>query len=108
MDIAEESDELADSLKGDADTAAKLSVQIGKMNRGVETLADNFDEWGDVLKNSSKESLVYSKAMKGTQKALADVLDVEEEYISDDFVKEHLEDIEKAAEGDAEAIDRLG
>jgi hypothetical protein len=33
---------------------------------------------------------------------------VEKEYVSDDFVTKHLEDIGKAAEGDEEAIDRLG
>ena len=107
MQIAKESDELADSLIEDAETAADLSVQIGKMNRGIDTLADNFKDWKDILKNSSKESQEYSKALQGTQEALADVLDVEEQFISDDFVTEHLEEIGKAATGDAAAIDSL-
>lgn len=107
MQIAKESDELADSLIEDAETAADLSVQIGKMNRGIDTLADNFEDWKDILKNSSKESQEYSKALQGTQEALADVLDVEEQFISDDFVTEHLEEIGKAATGDAAAIDSL-
>lgn len=107
MQVAKESDLLADSLETDAETAAELAVQVGKMNRGIETLADNFGDWKDVLNNSSKESIEYSKAMQGTQKALADVLDVEEQFVSDSFVKDHLEDIEKAATGDADAIDNL-
>ena len=38
---------------------------------------------------------------------MGDLLDVEDEYVSDDFVQKHFEDIEKAAQGDADAIDRL-
>ena len=107
MSIAEDSDELADSLIDDAEAASDLAVQITKMNRGIDTLADNFGDWNDVLKKSSKTSKEYSDAMTGMKKALSDVLDVEEKYISDTFVTDHLSDIEKAAKGDAEAIDRL-
>jgi hypothetical protein len=39
--------------------------------------------------------------------AMSDVLGTSEEFISDDFIVKNLEDIEKAAKGDAEAIDRL-
>jgi hypothetical protein len=49
----------------------------------------------------------YALAMSDTKKALADVLGVEEELIDSEFVESHLEDIEKAATGDAEAIDKL-
>jgi hypothetical protein len=38
---------------------------------------------------------------------LSDVLDVEEDLVSDDFVVEHMDEIAKAAEGDADAIDFL-
>ena len=41
------------------------------------------------------------------QDALADILDTEKDYISETFVQDHLEDIQKAADGDADAIDRL-
>jgi hypothetical protein len=41
------------------------------------------------------------------QDALADILDTEKDFISETFVQDHLEDIQKAADGDADAIDRL-
>jgi hypothetical protein len=41
------------------------------------------------------------------QDALADILDTEDDLISDDFVQKHLKEIEKAANGDAKAIDSL-
>jgi hypothetical protein len=77
------------------------------MNKGVETLSENFEEWSDILLNSSETSAEYSKAMSGMKKGLADVLDVEADFISNDFVTEHLDKIKLAAEGDAEAIDFL-
>jgi hypothetical protein len=52
----------------------------------------------------------YVKALNGTKKALSDVLDVSEDFITTDFVTsaDNLELIEKAAKGDADAIDELG
>lgn len=39
--------------------------------------------------------------------AMSDVLGVSEEFLSDDFIINNMEDIKLAAEGDAEAINRL-
>ena len=107
MEMAEDSDVFADSLKSDADSAADLAVEITRMNKGIDKLADGFEDWSDVLKKSSKESMEYSAAMAGMKDALADVLDVEADLISSDFVADHLDEIEKAAQGDEDAIDSL-
>ena len=107
MEIAQTSDVLADALSTDADRAADLAVEITRMNKGIDDLADGFEDWKDVLKKSSKESAEYASAMKKTKKALSDVLDVEEDLVSDDFVTDHFDEIAKAAEGDEEAIDAL-
>jgi hypothetical protein len=77
------------------------------MNKGVETLSGNFETWNDILKNSTKGSQEYFNALAKTRSALSDVLDVEEEFISDDFVTNHLDEIAKAAKGDEKAIDSL-
>lgn len=106
-DVAKDSDDLADSLEGDTDTSKDLARQIIRMNDGIDDLADNWEDWSDILKNSSESSEEYAEALKGTREALADVLDTSEDYISKDFVKDHMDDISKAAEGDADAIDRL-
>ena len=107
LEVSDDSDLLADSLKEDADSAADLAIEITRMNKGVETLGKNFEDWNDILKNSDKTSMEYAEAIIGMKGALADVLDVEEDLISSDFVTGHLEEIEKAAQGDAEAIDSL-
>jgi hypothetical protein len=78
-----------------------------KMNKGVEKLSNGYEEWSSVLKKSDKASQEYSEAMDNMKDAMSDVLGVEEEFLTDAFIVKNLEDIEKAANGDAEAIDRL-
>ena len=107
MEMAESSDLFADSVAADSETAKDLAIQITRMNKGIDDLADGFENWSDVLKNSTKESQEYAEAMYGIKSALADILDVESDLISSKFVEDHLDEIKKAAEGDAEAIDAL-
>ena len=107
MKAAENSDILSESLKEDKKAANEVARATTKMNKGIDKLADGYKDWSDVLKNSSKESAEYSEAMDGMKDAMSDVLGVSEEFISDGFITSHLEDIEKAATGDAEAIARL-
>ena len=107
MSTAEESDKLADSLKYDSDAAALVSNQVMKMNRGIDNLADGFEDWNSVLKKSSKESQEYADAMGGIKNSLSDILDVSEDYISNDFVAAHLDEIKKASEGSETAIESL-
>lgn len=45
--------------------------------------------------------------MSGVKDAMSDLLDIDKEFISSDLITENMDDIKKAAEGDAEAIDRL-
>ena len=107
MDIAESSAEFSDELSTNADSAAELAVEITRMNKGVKKLADGFEGWNDVLKNSSRESQEYAEALNGMKDALADILDINKDLLSEDFVTSNLPLIEKAAEGSAEAIDEL-
>ena len=106
-DASNNSEILSEDLQDNLAACQDLAVQIKRMNKGVDTLSENWDEWSDILKNSSKESEEYADAMTGFKEAMADLLDVTEEFISDNFVTENMEDIAKAAEGDADAIDRL-
>lgn len=107
LEVSKNSSEFDDSVSQDANAAARLAVQITRMNKGVETLSGNFETWNDILKNSTKGSQEYFNALAKTRSALSDVLDVEEEFISDDFVTSHLDEIAKAAKGDEKAIDSL-
>lgn len=42
MDVAKSADELDDSLERDSDTAVDFAMRVIKMNKAIDTLADNF------------------------------------------------------------------
>ena len=107
MEMSDESDKLADSMEHDAEAGYIVAKSIMRMNKGISSLSENFDEWNDVLTKSDKSSQEYHDALSGMQTAMSDLLDTEEEYVTDSFIQSHMEDIEKAANGDADAIDRL-
>ena len=106
-EIADESEIFADGLAENEIALQQVAKQITKLNRGIDELGLNWENWSTILKNSDESSQEYSEALNGIKKALADVADTSEEYISNDFIQEHYEDVKLAAEGNAEAIDNL-
>ena len=89
------------------DEATIVAKGIMKMNDAIETLSSNWENWSDILDNSTETSEEYMQAMSGSRQAVANLLDISEEYVSSDFILDHLEEIRQAAEGNAEAIDNL-
>jgi N-acetylglucosamine-6-phosphate deacetylase len=59
-----------------------------KMNKGLKSLSDGFEDWSSILKKSSKESEEYEEALDGMRNALSDVLDVYNDFVSDNFIVE--------------------
>lgn len=107
MNAADASDLLSDELKDNEEAAEDVALYTKKMNKGIEALSEGFEDWSDVLTKSDKASEEYSEAMNGMKSAMSDVLGVSEDFLSDDFILQNMEDIKLAAEGDAAAIDRL-
>lgn len=107
MEIAEESDLISDELADNAEMAADWAKEVYKMNKGIEDLADGIDEWADIIKKSAKESMEFVEAITSIKSALSDILDVNAELISDDFVSKNIEQIKEAANGSETAIDSL-
>lgn len=105
--VAKSSSNLSNELETNDEAAEIVAKSIMKMNDGVEALEKNWDDWSDVLKNSSEDSQEYASAMGNTQEALSDLLDVSQDYVSADFIKNHLDEISAAAQGSEEAIDGL-
>ena len=70
-------------------------------------MAKGIEDWSSILKKSDKASKEYSDAMVDIKDAMSDVLGVNEEFLTDSFITENLSLIEEAAEGSAEAIDKL-
>ena len=107
QDISDEVEGLSDGLEENEEAAQIVAKSIMKMNDGIQTLAQNWEVWGDVLANSSDESEQFFDAIDGTREALSDLLDVSSDYVSNDFIKQHLEEITAAATGDENAIQSL-
>lgn len=104
---AKKSDMLADSLEDDEEAAEDVARATKKLNQGVDKLANGFEDWSSILKESDASSEEYCEALDGMKNAMSDILDISEDFLSDDFLLENMDDIKLAAEGDADAIDRL-
>lgn len=107
QDIADESEMLDDALDDNDDSAKVVAKTIMKMNTAIDTLADNWEDWLTVLKTSSKESKEYYNAISQAKDAVADLLDTNVEYIDNDFITDHFDEITQAATGSETAIDSL-
>ena len=107
QEAAKNSEILSKDLIENEEAAEEVARVSMKMTDGVEELAEGFEEWGDILKKSSKESEEYAVALDETKEAMSKLLDIDEEFLSNDFITDNLDDIEKAADGNEEAIDRL-
>lgn len=79
------------------------------MNAGVTELNANFKDWKKTIKESNKLSQDYATAIDNTAKALRNLVGASDNAsISAEFIEEHLADLERAADGDTDAIARLG
>ena len=107
MKTAKSSKLLSDELVNNKEAAEDVALYTMKMNNGVEKLKNGFSGWADVLKKSDSASQEYYDAMVDIKDAMSDVLGVSEEFLTDEFITKNLTDIGKAAEGDADAINRL-
>ena len=109
QDIAVQSDLVSDELKDNEDAAKKVAASVSRMNKGVEALSENFEEWHDILVNSDESSQEYSEALSDLRSAMTDLLDVDSAFVSSEFLTNtaNMELMKKAAEGDAAAIDAL-
>lgn len=108
QDIAESSELVDDRLKDQQKVANQVAVAIARLNKGVKSLSENYEDWADVIKKSDKSSQEYSDAISGMRDALGDIFNAESDYVSNDFIVNHLKEIEAASKGSESAIDSLG
>lgn len=102
-------DHLEETMDLSEDAAKIVAKSTMKMNDGVDELADNFEDWSDVLDNSTESSEEYFEALSGLRGAMSKLLDISGDYLSASFLTnaENMELMAAAAKGDAEAIDAL-
>ncbi len=94
-----------------AEAAAYLAIANQRMNKGVDALSDNLEDWTKKLKKATKGSMDYAEVAAEVEGALKDLLGLTDNFvIPDDFLDsaDNLELLKKAADGDQVAINKLG
>lgn len=109
-EAAGETDLSEENLKKYEKAARKAAIQNQKLDRGLENLNNNLDDYKKALKDSNKGTAEWSEAMDSLKTDLADIVGFDDpDLLSDDFAEATLnsEDLQLALDGDVEAIQRL-
>lgn len=95
------------------DKAYRIAVANKRIERGLKDLIDNYEDWYDVLKDGLKSENYrgteeYQTVLKGTKKAVQDLINSDSE-LHDQWLlnEETIEDLNKAIEGDEDALKRV-
>lgn len=101
---AKKAEKKLDGYNDSVEDLADLALQSQK---GMERLSESIEDNAKVIRKGDKNSIEYAEAISETRDAVADLLNVSSEDLSVNFVENNLDDIEKAAYGDVDAIQRL-
>lgn len=116
LDLAEASEEAGNEtngvsadLKDNAKMAGNVAITNSRMNKGLISLAENFDDYRKTLNASEQGTEEYQTALKGISDAMNDVLGLDDVELSDDFLTNatNLDLMAQAANGSAEAVEQL-
>lgn len=102
---------LNNDMELNAETAARMAIANQRMNKGIDTLSDNFEDWTKKLKTATRGSMDYAEVAAEVEGALKDLLGLSDNFeLPEGFLdsKENLKLLEKAADGDQVAINTLG
>ena len=99
--------EVNENLKEQEGLAELIAAKNMRMNKGLDSLQENYEDNAKAIKKNSKTSAEYIEAMVEMKDAVADVLNVDTSSLSNDFIEENLDKIKAAANGSAEAIEEL-
>lgn len=108
QDVLESVDENFELTEG---RARALAIQNQRMVKGLDTLADKWEDWSDILNDTDKTTVDYIDTIQDLTKVISDLVGAEEDLdLSKEFFEsaENMEYLERAAEGDIDAVNRLG
>lgn len=102
---------LNNDMELNAETAAQMAIANQRMNKGIDTLSDNFEDWTKKLKTATRGSMDYAEVAAEIEGALKDLLGLSDNFeLPEGFLdsKENLKLLEEAANGSQLAINKLG
>ena len=115
QEMANSGDEAYASLKNDAEAVKDATVRYMKLNSAIEDIYDNYKDYTQVLKDvrnanspANKELVMADENAKKLRSSLADLIGTSEDLIDANFLSAiDPKDFEAAANGSAEAIERI-
>lgn len=102
---------LNNDMELNAETAAQMTIANQRMNKGIDTLSDNFEDWTKKLKTATRGSMDYAEVAAEVEGALKDLLGLSDNFeLPEGFLdsEENLKLLEEAANGSQLAINKLG
>ena len=107
QDVADETEGLSEDLKYNEKAAKKTAEAILRFDKAIQKVDDNYDDWKHTLESGSLQD--QAEVVDELKDAYADMLDIDMDSLSDDFVKnaDNLELMKKAANGSEEAYKEL-
>ena len=108
--LTAQSKRLAKAYGLSAEEAVNLAIKNQRMNKGVSSLVDNWKDWKKQLTASNKLTQDYADALVDCTAAIADLVGASEDLeLPDEFFNaENMALIEKAMQGDVNAVNQLG
>ena len=103
--------ELQEEYNLTEEAAYNLAVQNQRLNKGVETLSSNWENWSDILQNSDKTSYEYAKTANEVTEAIKNLVGAVGDFeLPKGFLEseDNLKLLEGAAKGVQKDIDLLG
>lgn len=93
------------------DAARELSIANQRLDNGLSSLNDNFEDWSKSLKNTNKASAEYAETVTSIREAFANLLNVADgNELSLEWLENWMNDsseMEKILDGDTEALQRF-
>lgn len=105
--------ENTEALEDNKNAAKQLAVNNARMNKGMSTLIDNWEDWKKVLQSGDKTTTEYAETVTELKKTMGDLVGLSEEMASDISASffdsaENMDLLERAANADADAVTELG
>lgn len=110
-DIIDQAKAFREELELTEGAARDLAIQNQRMTKGIDALYNGWEDWSKILATSDHAAKDYIDTMQEVTLAIADLVGASQDLeLSNEFFEsaENLADIQLAAEGDIDAINRLG
>lgn len=101
--------EIANAKGISEEAAATMAVANQRLNKGIQELSENWEDWSKILKSSDKTTQDYAEALTDLSDAVTEIVGWYEDLnLTSEFVEENMDLIGEAAEGNSTAILQLG